>query len=97
LIEASTILVREIALQLGVQIFGSVASSRSQPGLCYAKSAPVALRCGDFAGHFHKTAEASGTKSNSGSAIFPACRRTRRRPVRSCLEGASFKQNLPDA
>src|SRR4029077_16451182 len=44
-IEASTVLVREIALQLGVQIFGSVASSRSQLALCYAKSAPVALRC----------------------------------------------------
>jgi hypothetical protein len=96
-IEASTILVREIALQLGVQIFGSVASSRSQLALCYAKSAPVALRCGDFAGHFPQNCRSVWNQAEFGFRNLPACRRTRRRPVRSCLEGASFKQNLPDA
>jgi len=42
--EASTVLVREIATGQGVQINGSVAFTAA---CCYAKSAPVALRRGD--------------------------------------------------
>jgi hypothetical protein len=58
---------------------------------------PRQSRCAAFAGHFCKTAEAFGTKPEFGFRDFRGVRRTRRRRVGSCLEGASFKQNLPDA
>ncbi|MGY4473137.1 hypothetical protein [Bradyrhizobium sp. USDA 3364] len=43
--------VREIAAWLGVQIFGSVASSRSQLDHRHAKSLPARLCCGDRSRH----------------------------------------------
>jgi hypothetical protein len=96
-IEASTVLVREIAPQLGVQIFGSVASSRSRLGLCYAKSAPIALRCSDLAGHCHKTAEAFAINPEFTFGDLTAGRRAARCRVGSRLDGERLKQNLPDA
>ncbi|KWV60880.1 hypothetical protein AS156_25985 [Bradyrhizobium macuxiense] len=51
--EASTFSLREIAAWLSVQIFGSVASSRSQLDDDHAKSLPATPVCGETA-HRHR-------------------------------------------
>jgi hypothetical protein len=65
--------------------------------LCYAKFAPVALQCGDFAARRHPRSEPLGTKPEFEFSDF-----RRRSPAYDAArpfihDGTGFKQNLPDA